>query len=393
MFRTAVFCFYDKKGVVSEYVDFLLKNLKEVVNFLIVVVNGKIKNNEILEQCSDLLIVRENKGYDVCAYKEALFNKKCSDIIRDSQELVFVNNSFYGPFISFTSIFEKMEGSTADFWGISSVEKNFTQHIQSYFFVFRKRVIKGGELFLYFNEHIKPDELDYFGVCAAFENGLFSCLIRAGYRYDAYKRNIDCDLYENPYGSILEDKLPVLKRKVFAKQFFEEAQAANTIQAIKDNYNYDTNLIIKDVIHTYGIDPSKFPSKADAHIVKDLVQEEDFVPREEISRFIVEHKSVYIYGAGIDAGNIFSSFFHYRNNPKLKGFIVSDDQDRVDKIYRGYPVYYLSEVIDEESISIIVGLNKENSRNVFMSLRNIEDVMFMWKSINAKRQRDGIWKD
>lgn len=393
MYRTAIFCFYNKQGIAEKYVDFLLEDLKKTVDFLIVVVNGKIKNIEVLKKYSNFFIVRDNKGYDICAYKEVLLNKECLDVIKGSQELVLVNNSFYGPFIPFASIFKKMEYSTADFWGISTVEKNLTKHIQSYFYVFRKRVIERGELFRYFDKHIEPDRMDYLGVCAAFENGLFSNLIQSGYRYDAFKRDIDCDIYENPYGSIMGDKLPILKRKVFAKQFFKEGQIANTMRAIQDNYNYDTDLIIKDVLHTYGIDISKISSKIDNTIVKDLIQEKDLVPRKEINQFIAKHKSIYIYGAGKEAGNIFSHFFFYQNNPGLRGFIISDNQERKNKIYRGYPVYYLSEVKKDNPIAIVVGLNKENSRDVFMSLSNIENVKFLWKSIDVKRQRDDIWKN
>ena len=224
-------------------------------------------------------------------------------------------------------------------------------------------------------------------MCAAFENGLFADLIGAGYVYDAYKRDINYDPYRNPYGSIMGDRLPVLKRKVFSEQFFCESQAACTLQAIKKNYNYDIDMIFQDAAFTYGMDLSHIPLKADGDIVKDLIQEEDLVKREEVKKFILEHKSVYIYGAGKEAGNVFSQFFFYKDNPELKGFIISDNQERKNEVLRGYPVYHLSEVESDKNIAILVGLNKTNSMSVFENLHNVRNVKFIWKSINEKRQK------
>ena len=44
--RFSMYCFYDKAGIVGEYVFYYLKALKEVSEFLYVIVNGCINEND-----------------------------------------------------------------------------------------------------------------------------------------------------------------------------------------------------------------------------------------------------------------------------------------------------------------------------------------------------------
>ena len=74
MKRIAFYLFYDKDGVVDEYVYFKLKELKKSVDEMFFVSNSKIKANERakLEQIVDTVYCRDNIGFDVWGYKEAM---------------------------------------------------------------------------------------------------------------------------------------------------------------------------------------------------------------------------------------------------------------------------------------------------------------------------------
>lgn len=386
MFRTAVFCFYEKNRTVGDYVIYLLESLKEVIGFLIIVVNGELKEIDKLEKHSDILIVRENKGYDICAYKEALTNRECKEIIKHSEELVFANSSFYGPFVPLASIFRYMENSKADFWGMSSVEKNLVRHIQSYFYVFRKKVIDEGRLFQYIDRHINLEGMGYFEVCAAFENGLFSYLLESGYQYDAFSRDINCEPYKNPYGSIVIDRVPVLKRKIFSNAFFQREQACSALAAIKAGYEYDVRLILEDVGRTYGIDLPELSLYSGGKPQKDLFQRKGLVDREDILGFIRKYGEVYVYGTGGLADNIFSCFFFYPQNPQLKGFVVSDGQRCESAVHRSYPVYFLSAIRDRGDAAILVAMNEENSMEVSAGLSCCKNVMYIWEKLNRRAE-------
>ena len=71
--RLAIFFFYDRGGIVDSYVPYLLEDLKKNVSEIFVVCNGKLKEEgkKELEKYGKVL-VRENKGFDVWAYKTAL---------------------------------------------------------------------------------------------------------------------------------------------------------------------------------------------------------------------------------------------------------------------------------------------------------------------------------
>ena len=386
MFRTAIFCFYDKEGKVGRYIDYLLDNLKKVIDFLIIVVNGEIKEEARLRKYANILIVRENKGYDICAYKEALHDSSCLKIIKNSEELIFVNNSFYGPFVPFSSIFDDMKDKNADFWGIASVEYDFDQYIASYFYVFRKKILDGKELFQYIDKHVDLKGMGYSEVCEVFENGLFAKLVEVGYSYDAYRQKIRYSMYNDPYESIVCDKVPILKRKVFSNMYFDEKKAGSTISVIKANYDYDISLIIDDVKDTYGMDISNIPyyEEKKKNTYQNGILSEVLIEKIEIIRFINKFKSVYIYGCGEMAAKLFRNFFFYKDNPSLKGFIVSDNQKDRKEIYKGYPVYFWSEVKNNKELAILVALNKKNSLEVFEGLRNITNKKFVWKSIDVE---------
>lgn len=384
MRRTGIFCLFTPSGEIDSTLLHTIEAMKEIVGYFIIVVNGNLNSSDELRNYADEVVVRENTGFDIGAYKDVILSPKYSNKIKEADELILCNSSFYGPFISFQEIFGKMEGSVCDFWGISSSEKNLSQHIQSYFLVFRRRVLKGEELFRYLRERVDTERLDYFDACSIFENGLFQTLKKAGYRFDAYKRSIDCDGYQNPYGSVKLDGLPVLKRKIFSEEFYQEKEVTNALSYVRETYGFDIRPILDHAYRVYGIeltsemieaartDSKKLPEK-------DLFCDPDAVGREEIELFITKHQDVYIYGSGEMAKIVYSSFFFYEKNPGLKGFVVSDHQTISEKSFKGYPVYRYSEVKNRPGAAFLVALGKHNTREVLLQLSQVENVMFLWR--------------
>ena len=74
MKRVAIYFFYDKDGVVDRYVNYFLEDFKQNLDRLIVVCNGKLtpEGREEFSKYTNEIIVRENKGFDVWAYKEGI---------------------------------------------------------------------------------------------------------------------------------------------------------------------------------------------------------------------------------------------------------------------------------------------------------------------------------
>ena len=71
--RLLIYFIYDRDGIVDDYIFYMLDDLDKNVEDIFVVVNGNLeaKSKERLKFYTDQILERENKGFDVWAYKEA----------------------------------------------------------------------------------------------------------------------------------------------------------------------------------------------------------------------------------------------------------------------------------------------------------------------------------
>lgn len=125
MRRIGIFCLFSPSGEIDPLMVHTIKSMQEIVEYFIIVVNGSLNSIDKLRNYADEVVIRKNIGFDIGAYKDIILSPRYNSKIKGSDELVLCNSSFYGPFISFQEIFEKMEKSDSDFWGISSSEKIF----------------------------------------------------------------------------------------------------------------------------------------------------------------------------------------------------------------------------------------------------------------------------
>ena len=136
--RAVIFAHYDKHDKVDPYVYFYLSELRKLCRTLLVISTAKLLKNDLdkLESMGCELIQRDNRGYDFMSYKTGLQHI----IYKDYDEVVICNDSVYGPFFDLDKIFQMMESVPCDFWGMTS-NTDISYHIQSYFVVFKKKVL------------------------------------------------------------------------------------------------------------------------------------------------------------------------------------------------------------------------------------------------------------
>lgn len=74
--RCGIYCIYAKYGHVARYVDYFLSKLVKSLDQLVIVANGELDadSRKRLERFADRIIVRENKGLDIAAYRQALLS-------------------------------------------------------------------------------------------------------------------------------------------------------------------------------------------------------------------------------------------------------------------------------------------------------------------------------
>lgn len=276
--RLGIFAFYDKDGIVDDYIYFLLDDIKKNLSDLIIVSNSNIDDIGMkkLKRYTTEIYIRENKGFDIIAWKKAITEYVFKDRLESYDEVVLFNNSFYGPFYPFKIIFDEMDMKNIDFWGITNHPESLYDNIenackldyiptfiQSYFTVFRSSIIKDKRFIEFWNN--LPDDLTYqqavhlYEVCFAY---IFSSW---GYKWDTYidntklcrnKEEAICYNTFIPFTMISERKLPILRKKIFCYDStdyikrcgYEEPKMC--IDYIKNNFNYDVNMIFDNLIRT-----------------------------------------------------------------------------------------------------------------------------------------------
>lgn len=378
--RIGIFCYYDNNGEVDKATIQTIMDLKKCLAYLIIVVNGSLKEDTLFRKIADEVVFRENKGYDAGAYKIVICSAKYKDLFMESDELVLCNSSFYGPFISFDKIFKHMEDSRADFWGLSMVNQGLVKHIQSYFLVYRKKILDDRALISYFDKYIDEEATEYNAGCYTFENGLFHYLENYGYYSDAYIKKITCDNYRNPYGSLALDKIPVLKKKIFTKQFYNADNVGNAIIYAVQHYDYLFENVIDSIINKYGI-KNKFEESvkyiSQSCPKSDMVENPELIDKETLHVFISKHDKLYIYGVGNHARDVMHSEEPSVWEDKLKGFLLSEGREKKNGYFGKLPVFYLHEM-SEKNAGIIVAMGKKNAEEVRPFLEGKYETIYLY---------------
>lgn len=161
--RLIIYFFYDKDGIVDRYVSCVLKELQENCSKLIVVCNGSLseKGADSLRLFTSSILVRENQGFDVWAYKTALDSLGWTKL-SEFDEVIMMNHTIMGPVFPLRDMFSKMAELDIDFWGITKYHQNYDNslnlscgyiptHIQSHFIAVRRTLIQSSDFQEYWN--------------------------------------------------------------------------------------------------------------------------------------------------------------------------------------------------------------------------------------------------
>lgn len=277
--RLGIFCTYDSEGIIDDYIVFLLREIKKILKYLMIVCNGDLtKESKLrLEEIADEIFVRENSGFDMEAWRQGILRHK--ENLQDYDEMILFNDSFYGPFYSFAEIFATMdrEKPDADFWGITIHGQMrddlricpygyIPEHIQSYFLVIREKMLHSAE-FLDYWQNLKPPEnfqeaIRLNEVCFTkifFDKGFsYAALCDTRALEKGYDTNIDHTLINTE--KLLKDfKCPILKKKVFMtkrshtlhENYGDEARKA--LNYVSQNTNYKVEFIWQNLLRKQNI--------------------------------------------------------------------------------------------------------------------------------------------
>ena len=275
MKRLGIFFFYEKNGDVDDFITYYLRDLARNLTELIVVCNGKLskQGRAAFEEFTDQIIVRENKGLDVWAYKTALDNYGWQRL-SEFDEVVMTNSTLMGPVRPLKEMFDAMaERTNLDFWGLTihhGAEGNpfkgkhlynyLPVHIQSHFIVYRKKFIQSKELQNYWDT--MPMIESYTDSVQRYESVFTKQFADKGYQWDVYvntddlKEFTDYPLLVCPTRLLRDKKCPLFKRRSFMHDFeaYLNDTAGEPVRELyaylRDHTDYPLELIWKNMIRT-----------------------------------------------------------------------------------------------------------------------------------------------
>ena len=268
MKRVAIFASYDRNGVIASYVTYYLQGLKTVADKIIFIADNdvnpeeadKIKGIVVHSQCTP------HGCYDFGSYRRGYEWAEENGLLEDADELIFCNDSCYGPIYPFEDAFAKMEKRDCDFWGmVSSCQIRF--HLQSNFLVFKKNVFSS-EIFKSFVKSFEAQK-DFWNYVMIYETRFAEHLCNAGFKCSSLIDYADYDKQNKGFNptffpvSVLKDGLPLIKRKMFGHQhrgMLKESlsETVGMIKSInKEVYDFiwhDNNAVV--LIPVYKTEPS-----------------------------------------------------------------------------------------------------------------------------------------
>lgn len=274
MKRLALYVFWEKDGIVRDFVTYYLSNLIKLSEIL-VIVNGQItdESREKLENIGCQIMVRENHGLDFGAWNNAIKSIGLAKI-RTYDQLILCNCTCYGPVFPFEEMFNTMAQRDCDFWGITKHPTNkdiylipgdensqLIEHIQSFFIVFNNKILQSSRFEQWWRD--LKEYSDYMMEVSYHEVKFTKYLEEAGFKSDSY---ISLNKYENrvPKDSVLfyetlnilkQDRIPIIKRKLFIeyKHLFSRSLVRmpnEVFNYLKDETDYPVDCIWQDLIAT-----------------------------------------------------------------------------------------------------------------------------------------------
>jgi len=271
--RLVIYFFYDRNGIVDRYVPYFLDDLKKNVSEIFIVCNGKLSEDgkKILKQYGEVL-VRENKGFDVWAYKTVLEHYGWERLAL-YDEVIMMNNTILGPVYPFSETFEKMDRQDVDFWGLTEYFKingdpfgyspygYLPDHIQSHWIACRRSLVSSEDFQKYWQN--MPMIENYEQAVGKHESIFTKIFADKGYKCAVSAECEDLRDYSGyplmmcPKKMLQERRCPIFKKRSF---FHMEAdylrntageQTSELFAFLKNETDYDVDLIWEAILRNY----------------------------------------------------------------------------------------------------------------------------------------------
>lgn len=241
--KLAIFASFSQKSIIEDYVVYYLKELSQIVDGIIFVMDNPVLDGEIdkIQKYVTYVQCERHNEYDFGSYKRGWSYLKQKDFFKDVEELILCNDSCYGPYTPLNKVFYEMNarGNSVDFWGIHR-NSEICDHIQSFFYVFKKQVFNNPV----FDEFILAvkEEIDVLGVILNYEARFTNILENEGFLWDTY---VDYSIIDVSVKQLADDGCPLIKVKKIKEIYGKSEQNVKGFRSLMNSINPDLLKIIE----------------------------------------------------------------------------------------------------------------------------------------------------
>ena len=269
--RLGIYCFYDKYGHAASFIKTFLDDLMDNLDDLVVVVNGQLSDQarQLFSEYTKAIMVRENKGLDVAAYKQAILTLGWEKL-ESYDEVICLNDTVMGPVYPFREMFACMDRKDVDFWGITAYagetvdKEQIPTHLQAYWHAYRRSLVSSPAFHEYWET--MPLWKDYAEVTRKHEMTFTKHFTDLGFTWASY---IDWRKYQGyssypllymPMQIVRDDRCPIFKRRSFFvdySAYFDQTAgqpALDLYEYLRDHTDYDVDMIWDAILPSYDID-------------------------------------------------------------------------------------------------------------------------------------------
>lgn len=306
--RILIYNIFEGKEALQEYKVIFLEALAKIVDEVHIVVNGELSQSGIRRlEAIGKVTLRENKGYDVAAFRAGILNLG-QERLKEYDQLLLVNDTNIGPFKDLETVFSSVDSKSLDFWGVSlgEIQPDFTgwnpfgyipEHIQTYFLVIERSLLHQKSFYRYWEKLGDTDSRQK--AIGRHETYFTKYFANLGFRYDALIRDTtDSAMYIHPL-RVLNQGSPLVKYSALSNynddQFIwqgleRQSEIPELISYIEEKTDYPVE-IITDII-----DDFKKKSKQKYVLIIDGV--ENIIP--QCTRYRVLNKAEQLEKLGYD---------------------------------------------------------------------------------------------
>lgn len=240
---------FSASGKIEDFQIYLLKGLRKISDYIVIVSDNPVYEEELTkidDICNHCIFLRHGE-YDFGSYKYGYNYLIENKILENDDNLLFINDSNYGPVYPFENVIDDFKSKQCDFYGLTYGNNYDLDFLQSFFYIFKPNVYNS-TIFKDFISSVKK-QLAQAWVALEYEYTFTNILEQGHFSYTSYiPKTFMSDINKaipTKYGYTLmnEYKYPLVKRKVLQGSTVDSVD--DILEHIKLNNRELYEIIIK----------------------------------------------------------------------------------------------------------------------------------------------------